>query len=536
MSVILFSFLSYGDIFAQEISNDEFVTYSKKSNFIKEIPFPNEEFGLRGITTDKNGNAWIYHATQNTSSISKFDPVTERFSNFDILKKTNTKDVIVNLSGGHIIYDESRNTIWFTDARTNSIGKFNIESQQMDTIDVPTENSGPMGLVLSPDKSKIWFTELNSNKFASIDIKTNEITEYSITENSGPVFLAFDEKGSLLITLAYSNNVLIIDVTNVQSNPLQNISEISLPKPDFFSPFGIAIIKDPKGVEKLVLSDHGSSRVIVSELDSNLRTYGSLWTSPNTLYPQTLPSQIDTDESGNIYFAQHGGNKISKIDKSGIITEYDVPTGPLSTVVYLDASNDGKVWFTEVLANKIGYLDTSIPVSFDIQVDKEKINFTEKETSNQVKVTIHNLKNNDDLISLDNIDISLVGMTDSGLDGVSFTATPSVIDLNQEKQIESTIDLSVDKNTKPGIYQIMIKVSSTEQIDKTMTISKLYPLTINVDLPKPIPSSTIKKTDSEFIIKDIIQNAAVGAIIILVSLLVYKKIKLARQNKISKQE
>ena len=127
-------------------------------------------------------------------------------------------------------------------------------------------------------------------------------------------------------------------------------------------------------------------------------------------------------------------------------------------------------------------------------------------------------------------------MTDSGLDGVSFTATPSVIDLNQENPIESTIDLSVDKNTKPGIYQIMIKVSSAEQIDKTMTISKLYPLTINVDLPKPIPSSTIKKTDSEFIIKDIIQNAAVGAIIILVSLLVYKKIKLARQNKISKQE
>lgn len=536
LSVILFSFLSYGDIFAQEISYDEFVTYSKKSNFIKEIPFPNEEFGLRGITTDKNENAWIYHATQNTSSISKFDPVTERFSNFDILKKTNTKDVIVNLSGGHIIYDESRNTIWFTDARTNSIGKFNIESQQMDTIDVPTENSGPMGLVLSPDKSKIWFTELNSNKFASMDIKTNEITEYSIKENSGPVFLAFDEKGSLLITLAYSNNVLTIDVTNVQSNPLQNISEISLPKPDFFSPFGIAIIKDPKGVEKLVLSDHGSSRVIVSELDSDLRTYSSLWTSPNALYPQTLPSQIDTDESGNIYFAQHGGNKISKIDKSGIITEYDVPTGPLSAVVYLDASNDGKVWFTEVLANKIGYLDTSIPVSFDIQVDKEKINFTEKETSNQVKVTVNNLKNNYDLISLDNIDISLVGMTDSGLDGVSFTATPSVIDLNQENQIESTIDLSVDENTKPGIYQIMIKVSSTEQIDKTMTISKLYPLTINVDLPKPIPSSTIKKTDSEFIIKDIIQNAAVGAIIILVSLLVYKKIKLARQNKISKQE
>ena len=536
LSIVLFSFLSFSDAFAQE-STDEFVTYSKKSNFIREIPFPNEDFGLRGITTDKNGNAWIYHSTQNASSIYKFDPTTEKFSNFDILKKTNTKDVIVTLSGGYIIYDESRNTIWFTDARTNSIGKFNIENEQIDTIDIPTENSGLMGLILSPDKSKIWFTELSSDKFASLDIKTNEIKEYQIKENSGPVFLAFDEKGSLWITLAYSNSVLIIDVTNMQSDTIPNISEITIPKPDFFSPFGIAIFKDSKGVEKLILSDHGSSRVIVSELDSSLKTYSSLWTSPNTLYPQTLPSQIDLDESGNIYFAQHGGNKISKIDKSGTVTEYDVPTGPLSTVVYFDASKDGKVWFTEVLANKIGYLDTSISIPFDIQVDKEEIDFTEKETSKQAKIIVNNLKNNTNLVSLEDISISLVGMTDSGLNGVSFTATPSIINLNQEN-VESTLDVLVDKNAKSGTYQVMIQVSASEQVDKTMRISKLYPLTINIDLPKPILPSTIEKTDSdsEFVIKDIIQNTAIVAIIILVSVFVYSRIKLAKHSKISKQE
>ena len=536
LSFVLFSFLSYESVFAQEISNNGFVTYFKKSNFIKEIPIPIDDFGLRGITTDKNGNAWTYHSTQNASSILKFDPVTEKFSNYDILKKTNTKDVIVNLSGGHIIYDESRNTVWFTDARTNSVGKFNIDNQQIDTIDIPTENSGPMGLVLSPDKAKIWFTELSSDKFASLDIMTDEIKEYKIKENSGPVFLAFDEDGSLLITLTYSNSVLIIDVANMQSDTFPNVSEITLPKPDFFSPFGIAVFKNSKGVEKLILSDHGSSRVIVSELDASLKTYVSLWTSPNTLYPQTLPSQIDTDNFGNIYFAQHGGNKISKIDQSGIITEYDIPTGPLSTAVYLDASKDEKVWFTEVLGNKIGYLDTHISIPFDIQINKEKIDFTEKDTSKQVKVTVNNMKANNDFVSLDNLQISLVGMTDSGLDGVSFSATPSTINLNQENNTESILDISVDKNAKSGIYQAMIQVSASEQIDKTMNVSKLYPLTINIDLPKPIPSPTIKKMDSEFVIKDIIQNAAIAAIIILVSLLVYNRIRLARQNKISKQE
>ena len=188
-SLVLFSFLSFGDVFAQEMSLDSFLKYSKESNFIKEIPFPTEEFGLRGITTDKNGNAWMYYATQNTSLISKFDPVTEEFSKFDITKMTKTKDVIINLSGGHVVYDELRNIIWFTDARTNSIGKFDIETEQMDTIDIPTENAGPMGIILSPDKSKIWFTELISDQFASLDVETNQITEYPLYQTADHRFL-----------------------------------------------------------------------------------------------------------------------------------------------------------------------------------------------------------------------------------------------------------------------------------------------------------------------------------------------------------
>lgn len=61
------------------------------------------------------------------------------------------------------------------------------------------------------------------------------------------------------------------------------------------------------------------------------------------MYPVTLPSQIVADKSEeNIYFVQHGGNRISKIDtKSGIMTEYDIPTGPLSTALFLTVSNGG---------------------------------------------------------------------------------------------------------------------------------------------------------------------------------------------------
>lgn len=65
---------------------------------------------------------------------------------------------------------------------------------------------------------------------------------------------------------------------------------------------------------------------------------------PFKKYPATLPSQIAVDKSGKyIYFPQHGGNRVSKIDtQSGIMTEYDIPTGPLSTAVFIAVSDDGK--------------------------------------------------------------------------------------------------------------------------------------------------------------------------------------------------
>lgn len=101
------------------------------------------------------------------------------------------------------------------------------------------------------------------------------------------------------------------------------------------------------------------------------------------MYPITLPSQIVSEKStGNIYFVQHGRNRVSKIDlKSGIMTEYDILTGPLSTAVFLTVSDNGeKVWFTAMLrsvpqyaANKIAYLDTTIPVPFETQVGSKTV-------------------------------------------------------------------------------------------------------------------------------------------------------------------
>jgi len=107
---------------AQQSSNQNYVTYEKRSNFIKEFKIPINERGLKGIATDSEGNAWFYHQTNKTSTIMKFNPENNNFNSYPIEGKTVTDDTVINLAGGQIIYDEKRNSIWFTDARINSIG------------------------------------------------------------------------------------------------------------------------------------------------------------------------------------------------------------------------------------------------------------------------------------------------------------------------------------------------------------------------------------------------------------------------------
>jgi virginiamycin B lyase len=100
------------------------------------------------------------------------------------------------------------------------------------------------------------------------------------------------------------------------------------------------------------------------------------------------------DKEGDVYFPQHGGNRISVIDNAtGVMTEYEIPTGPLSTALFITASDDGKIWFTEWAANKIGYLDTNVKIPYDIEVAARDITLTDDE-SKSINISLKASGNN----------------------------------------------------------------------------------------------------------------------------------------------
>ncbi|MFL6322479.1 MAG: hypothetical protein ACJ72Q_18655, partial [Nitrososphaeraceae archaeon] len=495
-------------------------TYNRQSSFIKEFPVPLDERGLKGIVTDSQGNAWFYHATNRSSTIIKLDITSNKFVQYNVGGNTTVDNFIINLAGGQILYDNFRNVLWFTDARTNSIGKLDTKnisnSSKIDLINIPTPKAGPMGIVLSPDGKSIWFTEITGDKIASLDIISNKITEYPTGENTGPTFLTFDNKGVLWVTMSYSHNILRVEPwALITGRTSFGMSAIALPKQDTFSPFGIAIVgmsdrtssvaaDGDRMQQKMFFSDHGSSRVLSSVAGSSggdvnsspfQSPYISYWTSPSQVYPTTLPGQIVKDKSQkNIYFPEHGGNRIAKINvESGEMTEYDIPTGPLSTTIFIAVSDDAKrVWFTEWASNKVAYLDTTIPIPFNMKISKNNNanNSTIILKANEPKVieallnTDKNASTSPAFLSLSEVEIAVIGMSDSGLRGVTYTANPQRIDMQQYPINKSQITLNVEQTrAKSGQYTAMIKASASEKKDQLLFVSLLYPMPLSLDVP-----------------------------------------------------
>jgi len=115
----------------QQLQTD-YIKYQYQSDYIKEFeisPIINET-GLKGITTDSKNNVWFFHNTNTSSAIIEFNPVNNTFTKYPITKKTNVDNAITNLAGGQLTFDETRNSIWFSDARTNSLGMLNLVNKK----------------------------------------------------------------------------------------------------------------------------------------------------------------------------------------------------------------------------------------------------------------------------------------------------------------------------------------------------------------------------------------------------------------------
>jgi len=261
------------------------------------------------------------------------------------------------------------------------------------------------------DKSSgnIWFTTFGSGTFGVIQktigtkagIKSNlsdsittpeyKVTEFNLGNDSYPsgIFLQGD---SVWITETLNHNKLVefkpivdangkvINISKVLEIPSSSPSFSSQQKQLFTTPTDLVVFANSTRPSSIWLAEHGTNFITEYHIDSHKVIRFPTSSSPRHFV--TLPYWIaePADHKG-FWFNEHEGNRIAFFNTTAMtLSEYEVPTrdpfnGYIANVLTLsaDPNDNNKVWFTEFNHDKIGVIDRSPPISFDINSSEDKI-------------------------------------------------------------------------------------------------------------------------------------------------------------------
>ena len=213
---------------------------------------------------------------------------------------------------------------------------------------ITTAASAPEGICVGPD-GNIWAVEANGNKILQVIPLTGAMTEFTIpTASSAPRAICAGSDGNLWFTEQSGNKI-------GKMTTLGAFTEYVLPTPSS-QPYGICL-----GPDNLIWFTEFGNNKVASITTNGLITEYTIPTGASA------PTGICSGPDKLIWFTESVGNKIGKITTSlssspvpGTITEYVIPTstsGPQS--ICAGPVSDGRLWFTEDAATKIGAITTS---------------------------------------------------------------------------------------------------------------------------------------------------------------------------------
>ena len=334
-----------------------------QSSYIREFHVPTTHSAPLAITVDEKGEVWFTES--NASKLGMFNPVNQNFREFQV-------PWIGDMWG---IAADPRGYIWLTQysgkgnvnpggsiaaGGSGRIIQFNIGTGNFTSILVPTNSSFPMRLK-SDQGGRVWFTEFLGNKIGMYDPSSMLMREYQIpTNSSGATDLTFDYHGNLWFSESYARQLGEFNLQNqtFTEYPLgaETASQI------VSSPVGLAVDKEGK----VWVADHGGNWIV--EFDPTNLTIVKYPTHfpPEDVYPISLVNDLLIDSKDRVWFAEHGGNSVGYYDpEAHSMVEFPIPTGPISTVLWIALAPNGDIWFNEWSADNIGEVKSNsiIPLS-----------------------------------------------------------------------------------------------------------------------------------------------------------------------------
>ncbi len=264
------------------------------------------------LLIDPDGDVWFTESHAGKIGLFK-KPL---FYEFDLTLETGAING-GNPTGIAIDQNATRN-VWFTEYTGNGIGKIYYDSDAekwiMVEYAIPTANSGPLDLAVSPVNQHVWFTENFVGQIGCFNPYTLIFKEYPFPPAlSGyqPYNIAIDEYGYIWFSLD---------------------------------------IDDPNQYDKIARLNPWTTEMIfydISSLNAN-------------------PRGLTVDSDKNIWFTERDRGKIGRLNPvTEYITEYPLPESWSRPVeVAVESNSPLTVYFTEWFSNRIGTLNPDTGISY----------------------------------------------------------------------------------------------------------------------------------------------------------------------------
>jgi len=466
------------------------------NKYIHEIKLSSDCEMPLAITNDNEGNIWYISTKQ--GALIFYEKDTKSFTKYEIPIWMSRDNPIDSSQVWDLKFDPSKENLWFTDEKQNLIWKFSIQNKKFENFKIPEtnlsfgtiypvsidfDNNGNIFFVGIRSQS-LWIGNLSSMKSGTSD---------GITKVPLPIedFKEFDPSlistGSIVIDKKNNDVWISVLAFGYKGQIYQyDISNKSFKKYDFGdlpSPVGLTLDEN----NNVWVSDHGTSLFVkLNPVNGSLTSYVTSPVSPKIFagaqvsdQAYTLPYWMKNGIGNSIIFNEHTGNKIGIFypDTSSLV-EYWIPSqnkqfgqcppdspenscGIGNALQITDETSNQFIWFTEWSENKIGYVDTSIPLPFSINSTEDEITIAPGE-SKEIKFKIN--ANVDSSLNLS----SSSTLTPSGNLGTSygiFSVNPIKLKANETKEVSFVFTLSNDVSI--GNYVLMVGAE-----DDLVTISK----------------------------------------------------------------
>jgi virginiamycin B lyase len=340
--------------------------------YVREFQLPKDNYP-NGILLDRNGTVWTVGAKSN--SLIAFDPDQKKARSYLIPSGNSTALGMV----WTMVEDVDDGDILFSGFGETPLWRFDPQTESFEPID--SVSAAPIQMKFDQDNERIWYASLHEGVIGVVAVQ-KEGQEYvakelKLGEESFPSGVYLQNK-TLWITQSTDGKITSFNITTTSENGrVVDITKMAeFPQQEMlFSPSDIIINGDSAWV-----TEHGSS--FLTEYNFKTRQVNRYPTALHPIQISTLPYWLEEDLSGKgVWFNEHRGNRIASFDFSNqTLTEYEVPTrniqgGYIANVLTIaaDPNDVNKVWFTELTEDKIGYVDRSVPIPFDISTHNKQI-------------------------------------------------------------------------------------------------------------------------------------------------------------------